>query len=222
MNARVGGLLARRWGVVPRAGLGLAALAGVIAALAGGLRGAEQLGGLATVDISAVRIGTIGIGAAALLAWASIASWPLWREVGVGIATLLGVLLLLVVVGLRTDDALVPDVRVSLAGGGWLLVMAAIMAFAGLGIALVSGFVVRDELPRALDEWPHVEKLALVLAVAGIALPPLAASGAALGQHSRLGATAQRPLALVAVAGGIAVVALWAFGLLLGALWAQP
>jgi hypothetical protein len=197
-------------------------VAGVIAALAGGLRGAEQLGGLATVDISAPHIGTIGIVAAALLAATSIARWPLWRVAGVGIATLLGVLLLLVVVGLRAGDDLVADVNVSLAAGGWLLVLAAIMAFAGLGLSLVSGFVVRDKLPPVLEEWPNGEKLALVLVVVGIALPPLAASGAALGQHYLWRARAQRPLAVAAVDGGISVAVIWALGLLLAALSAQP
>jgi hypothetical protein len=222
MTERVRGLLARRWDVIPRAGLALAALAGVIAALAGGLRGAEQLDGLATVAISTGRIAVLGLVAAVLLAGASLAPWPLWRVVGVAIATLLGVLLLLVVAGLRTDDSLVPGVNVSLSAGGWLLVLAAVMAFAGLGVALVSGFLSQDRLPSALEGWEHLEKLALALTVVGIILPPIAASGAALGQRVLNGPTGRRPLALAAVVGGIAIIVAWAVGLLVGAFLAQP
>lgn len=222
MTERARGLLARRWEVVPRAGLGLAAVGGVLAALSGGLRGAEQLGGLATVDINSGRIAAVGLVGAALLVALALAPVPLWRIIGVAIATLLGILLLLVVTGVRTDGALVADVDVSLAPGGWLLVLAAVMAFAGLGLALVSGFMAPDRLPEWLQSWPHLEKLAFALAAAGIILPPLAASGAALGQRLLQGPERRRPLALAAVTGGIAIVTVWTVGAFFGALFARP
>jgi hypothetical protein len=218
----VRGRLARPWHLVPRVGLLLAALAGLIAAFTGGLGGAEQLDGLATVDISPTRIGTIGIAGAALMVGVAVAPWPLWRVIGVGMATLLGVVLLLLVVGLRTADDLLAGVSVDLATGGWLLVLAAILIFAGIGLALVSGFVVPDEMPAGLQRRPQVDRLALVLVVMGIALPPLAASGAALGQYALHAGAGRRPLAKAAIGCGIAIVAIWALALFVGALSAQP
>jgi hypothetical protein len=136
-----GGPRYRSTSFLVRAGLAVAAIAGVLMALApsgdlvsGPAR--DDAGATATIDLEPA-VGALGVAAAVLLAGAAAAPW-LWAHLaGVALGTIVGATAGLIVLTGRTSDDFVADADVSLERGGTLLVLAFWVGLAGVVAALI-------------------------------------------------------------------------------------
>ena len=136
-----GGPRYRSTSFLVRAGLVVAAIAGVLMALApsgdlvsGPAR--DDAGATATIDLEPA-VGALGVAAAVLLAGAAAAPW-LWAHLaGVALGTIVGATAGLIVLTGRTSDDFVADADVSLERGGTLLVLAFWVGLAGVVAALI-------------------------------------------------------------------------------------
>ena len=143
-----------------RAGLALAAVAGLLMALAptgdiasGPARDAPRT--TATIDLEPA-VGALGVAGAVLLAAAAAAPW-LWAHLaGVALATIVSATAGLIVLTGRTSDDFVADVNVSLERGGVLLALAFWVGLAAVVVTLI-GF---RRVAMAEDPAPEGEAAA--------------------------------------------------------------
>jgi hypothetical protein len=117
---------------------------------------------------------------------------------------------------------------VVLAGAGWLMLAGSLALFAGTAIAL-AGFRLPARGPDPAAAPREGKAVAsLVLSIAGLMLPFLCAPGIALGLlavddvRTTGGRIGGRGVAIAGVVVGGVGLALWAVGLILGMLLAQP
>ena len=118
-----------------RAGFGVAALGGVLAAATAGSTAVTQEP-FGSIEVTGAGAWVGGI-AAVLCVAAAVVRWPWARVAGVGVATFFAVFLSIAVISFRTSDELEPGVDVSLAGAGWLMLAGALLLFAGAALALL-------------------------------------------------------------------------------------
>lgn len=211
--------------ILGRAGFAVAAVGGVLTAATAGSTAVEQ-GDFGYIEVAGGS--WIGVVAAVLCVAAAAAPWVWARVTGVGIASFFAILVAFALIGFRTSEELLAGEDVTLASAGWLMLASSLLLFAGTAIAL-AGFrrPARGPDPAAA---PREGKAAasLVLSVAGVLLPFLAAPGIAMGLLARDdvrttgGRIGGRGVAIAGVVVGSVGLALWALGLILGMLLAQP
>lgn len=219
--------------MVVRAGIGLAAIAGVVAVTSVGKVIAAQERPLFGSSGTAVEVEAgVWTAAAAAVALALCAALPwLWtRLVGIGIAGVLGLSTGFAVITSRMSDrfsSLGSDV--SLESGGWILVAATFLAFAGMVLALVGvGWLATT---RGRPAGNGLSITALVLGIVGIGAPatqPLAVAFGLLGMGGlsrRDGAPdngSGRGMAIAGLILGLVTIALWWLIVLIAMFVAQP
>ena len=211
----------------------LAGRGGLIAAAVGGALTTATVGSTAVTQdpfpgIEVTGGAWVGAIAAVLLVAAAAVRWPWARVTGVSVATAFAVFIGFAVIGFRTSDDLVPGVDVSLARAGWMMVASSLLLFAGVAVALA---FLRAPV-RAPDPAPAPGEgkgvAALVLGILGLFLPFLAGPAVALGLfaiddvRASGGRVTGRGMAVAGLVLGIVSLALWAVGMLLGMLLAQP
>lgn len=210
--------------ILSRAGFVLAALGGVLTAASAGSTAVEQ-GDFGYIEVAGGS--WIGVVAAVLCVAAAAAPWVWARVSGVGLSSFFAILISFAVVGFRTSEELLPGVDVTLAAAGWLMVCGSLLLFAGTAVALV-GFRSRGGPDPASAPREGKALSSLVLAVSALMLPFLAAPGVALGllalddNRSTGGRIGGRGVAIIGIVVGSVMLALWAVGLTLGMLLAQP
>ncbi|HTI35690.1 MAG TPA: DUF4190 domain-containing protein [Miltoncostaea sp.] len=213
------------WTVLGRAGFGLAAVGGVLTAATAGSTAVDQ----EPFGYIEVAGGSwIGVIAAVLGVAFAAAPWPWARLTGVGVTTLFALLVSFALIGFRTSDDLVPGVDVSLGAAGWLMLISALLLFAGTAVALVGLRRPAGGPDPTLDPKDGKAVASLVLGIIGLFIPVTAAPAVGLGLFAmddvrvtggRIGG---RGLAVAGFVLGIVSLSLWALGLLLGMLLAQP
>jgi hypothetical protein len=212
-----------------RAGLAVAAVGGILAGAAAGKVVVEQVSlGTLVRTITLEGGAWIGIVGAVLCAAAAAAPWIWARLAGLGVAWLFGLILSFAVIGFRTDGDLIAGLDVSLDTGGWLMVIGALLFFAGTAVALVG--LRRPARGPDPGARPADGKgvTALVLGIVGLVIPVTAPPAAGFGlmgmDDARLteGRVGGRGLAIAGFVLGVVSMCLWGIGLLLGMLLAQP
>lgn len=211
--------------ILGRAGLIVAAVGGVLAAVTSGSEVVDQEG---FVSISVTQGAWLGIVGTVVCLAAALAPWVWARLTGLGVAMLFGVIFAFAVIGFRTSEDLVGGIDVSLSRGGVLLMSASLLFFAGTAIGLV-GFRKAVRGPEPGVQAAEGKGVAsLVLGIVGLLIPPLAppAVGLALmgmddvrASGGRIGG---RGIAIAGLVLGIVSFVLWGVGLLLGMAFAQP
>ena len=213
--------------IIGRGGFVLAAIGGVLMGTTNGGTAVEQ-GDFGRIEVAGGA--WIGIVAAVLCGAAAIAPWSWARLSGVGISSLFALLVAFALIGFRTSDDLLPGADVSLGGAGWIMLIAALLLFAGTAVAL--WFLrVPVRSPAAVEEpTPKAGKnvASLVLGIIGVLIPVTAAPAIGLAlfafddvraSDGRIGG---RGLAVAGLVLGIVSLGLWGLGLTLGMLLAQP
>lgn len=218
--------------VLARAGIGLAAIAGVIAVVSLGKVLVRQP---TVLFEDSARVSEVGggvwtaAGGAVLLALGAALPWLWARFAGVGLAGLMTLSLGFSVIGARTSDRFLesgPDV--TLGPGGVVLVVATFTALAGTALALV-GMVLLAGAMRRGRTWPGLGIASLVLGIVGIIVPvcqPLAVSFGAFGMGGFGDRTERtengRGMALSGFVLGLCGLALWWLIITLAVFLAQP
>ncbi len=210
--------------VLGRAGFVLAAAGGVLTAATAGSTAVEQ------DDFGYIEVAGgswIGLVAAVACVAAAAAPWAWARVAGVGVSSFFAVLVAFALIGFRTSDELLPGVDVTLAGAGRLMLGGSLLLFGGTAVAL-AGLRARGGPDPASAPREGKAVVSLVLSVAGVMLPFLAAPGVALGLlalddvRATGGRIGGRGVAVIGIVVGSVALALWAAGLTLGMLLAQP
>jgi hypothetical protein len=213
------------WTPLGRAGFGVAAVGGVMTAATAGSTAVEQ----EPFGYIEVAGGSwIGVVAAVLGVAAAAAPWPWARLAGVGITSLFALLVAFALIGFRTSDDLVAGVDISLGPAGWLMLVSALLLFAGTALALIGLRRPARAPDPALDPKEGKAVASLVLGIVGVVLPVLSAPAIGLGlfamddvrvSDGRIGG---RGMAVAGFVLGIVSLSLWGLGLILGMLLAQP
>jgi hypothetical protein len=208
-----------------RIGFGVAAAGGALTAATAGSTAATQ-GGFSSIEVTGGA--WIGVVAAVLCVAAAAAPWAWARLVGLGVSSLFALIVAFAVIGFRTSDDFVPGVDVSLGTAGWLMVIGSLTLFAGTALAVIHLRVpVRGPVPGAAP-GDGKGAASMVLGIVGLLLPFLSAPAIGLAQfamddvRATEGRTGGRGMAIAGLVLGIVSLSLWAFGLLLGMLLAQP
>ena len=213
------------WTVLGRAGFGVAAVGGILTAATAGSTAVEQ----EPFGYIEVAGGSwIGVVAAVLGVAAAAAPWPWARLTGVGITSLFALLVSFALIGFRTSEDLVAGVDVSLGPAGWLMLIGALLLWAGTALALIGLRRPAKAPDPSLDPKDGKAVASLVLGIVGMIIPVTAAPAIGLGLFAmddhrvtggRIGG---RGLAIAGFVLGIVSLSLWGLGLLLGMLLAQP
>lgn len=225
--AGVAGVRGRQypWTILGRAGFGIAAVGGVLTAATAGSTAVEQQP-FGYIEVAGGS--WIGVIAAVLGVAAAAAPWPWARLAGVGVTTLFALLVSFALIGFRTSDDLLAGVDISLGAAGWLMLVSALLLFAGTAVALIGLRRPARGPDPTLDPKDGKAVASLVLGIVGLFIPVTAAPAVGLGLFAmddvrvtggRIGGRGQ------AVAGfvlGIVSLSLWGLGLVLGMLFAQP
>lgn len=213
------------WTILGRAGFGIAAVGGVLTAATAGSTAVEQ----EPFGYIEVAGGSwIGVVAAVLGVAAAAAPWPWARLTGVGVTTLFALLVSFALIGFRTSDDLVTGVDVSLGAAGWLMLIGALLLFAGTAVALIGLRRPARGPDPTLDPKDGKAVASLVLGIVGLIIPVTAAPAVGLGLFAmddvRVtgGRVGGRGLAVAGFVLGIVSLSLWGLGLLLGMLLAEP
>ena len=211
--------------VLGRVGFGVAAVGGVLTAATAGSTAVDQ-DPYGYIEVAGGS--WIGVVAAVLGVAAAAAPWPWARLAGVGVTTLFAILVSFAVIGFRTSDDLVPGVDVTLGPAGWLMVVGALLLFAGTALALIG----LRRPTRGPDPSLHPREgkavASLVLGIVGMLIPVTAAPAIGLGLfamddvRTTGGGIGGRGMAVAGFVLGIVSLSLWGLGLLLGMLLAQP
>lgn len=223
-----------------RMGLALIALAGLVALVApwmgdlvrGGAAANPELstvvaldGGTATAVVleGLIAIGA-GIGAAAIpRLWAQLAGLVVG---GAAAATFA-----FTVIQARGSSSLSPDVEITLLAGAQTLLVAALLAAAGVVVALLSMHRVpawtTDQVDDAEPRNPTAGIVALALSILGVLMPLLPALGIAVGAVTVTDARASEGrlrsgAALAAIVVGALLLAVWSTLVAQGILTAEP
>lgn len=208
-----------------RAGFALAAAGGVLTAATAGSTAVEQ-GSYGYIEVSGGS--WIGIVAAVLCVGAAAAPWVWTRVAGVGVSSFFAILVAFALIGFRTSEDLLPGEDVTLATAGWLMLAGSLLLFGGTAVALAG--LRRPARGPDPTSAPREGKAvsSLVLSVASVMLPFLAAPGIALGLlagddvRATGGRIGGRGVARAGVIVGAVSLALWALAMLLSMLLAQP
>lgn len=213
------------WTILGRAGFGVAAVGGVLTAATAGSTAVEQ----EPFGYIEVAGGSwIGVVAAVLGVAAAAAPWPWARLTGVGVTTLFALLVSFALIGFRTSDDLVKGVDVSLGSAGWLMLIGALLLFAGTALALIGLRRPARGPDPTLDPKDGKAVASFVLGIVGLIVPVTAAPAVGLGLFAmddvRVtgGRVGGRGLAVAGFVLGIVSLSLWGLGLVLGMLLAQP
>lgn len=224
-----------------RIGLLLVALAGVVGALAPLAGDLVRGGSVADPEVSTV----IGFSDATttslvlqgliafLIAVAAARITALWGQLlGLIVATVAAATFAITVVQARTSDRLSPDADVETLAGGQVLLLAALLAAAGIVTILIA---VQGIAPLGADDpppddprrQPTAGMVALVLGVAGMLIPLCPPLAIAVGGIAITDARARRPegrkgAALIGVVAGALMLAVWSSLLIQAALSATP
>ena len=174
---------ARRRGLYPwtplgRAGFGVAAVGGILTAATAGSTAVEQ----EPFGYIEVAGGSwIGVVAAVLGVAAAAAPWPWARLTGVAITSLFALLVSFALIGFRTSDDLVAGVDVTLGPAGWLMLVGALLLFAGTALALIGLRRPAKAPDPSLDPKDGKAVASLVLGIVGVIIPVTAAPAIGLG-----------------------------------------
>jgi hypothetical protein len=213
------------WTILGRAGFGIAAVGGVLTAATAGSTAVEQQP-FGYIEVAGGS--WIGVVAAVLGVAAAAAPWPWARLTGVGVTTLFALLVAFALIGFRTSDDLVTGADISLGAAGWLMLIGALLLFAGTAVALIGLRKPARGPDPTLDPKDGKAVASLVLGIVGLFIPVTAAPAVGLGlfalDDTRVtsGRIGGRGLAVAGFVLGIVSLSLWALGLLLGMLLAQP
>jgi hypothetical protein len=209
-----------------RAGFGVAAVGAIVAAAATGSVAVTQ-DALGERSVEVAGAGWVAVCAVigALCVGAAVAPWPWARVAGVGISTAFGAFVSFALIAIRGDEIFRQGLDVSLDTGGWLLLLGSLLLFAGTALALV-GLRRPVAGPDPAGSPGQGKAVAsLVLGIVGIPLLVTAAPALALALSAlddvRAGAGG-RGMAIAGLVLGIVALSLWALGLTLGMLLAQP
>jgi hypothetical protein len=213
------------WTALGRAGFGVAATGGILTAATAGSTAVEQ----EPFGYIEVAGGSwIGVVAAVLGVAAAAAPWPWARLTGVGVTTLFALLVSFARIGFRTSEDLVAGADVTLGPAGWLMLIGALLLWAGTALALIGLRRPAKAPDPSLDPKDGKAVASLVLGIVGVIIPVTAAPAIGLGLFAmddvrvtggRIGG---RGLAIAGFVLGIVSLSLWGLGLLLGMLLAQP
>lgn len=213
------------WTPLGRAGFGVAAVGGILTAATAGSTAVEQ----EPFGYIEVAGGSwIGVIAAVLGVAAAAAPWPWARLTGVAITSLFALLVSFALIGFRTSDDLVAGVDVTMGPAGWLMLVSALLLFAGTALALIGLRRPATAPDPGLDPKDGKAVASLVLGIVGMIIPVAAAPAIGLGLFAmddvrvsggRIGG---RGLAVAGFVLGIVSLSLWGLGLLLGMLLSQP
>jgi hypothetical protein len=208
-----------------RAGFGVAAVGGVLVAATAGSTAVTQ-GGLSSIEVAGGS--WLGVIAAVLCVAAAAAPWAWARIAGVGVSSFFAIVVSFAVIGFRTSEDFIPGIDVSLGAAGWLMVIGALLLYAGTVVSLV---FLRTPAPGAdPSALPGEGKgvAALVLGIVGVLLPFLSAPAIGLALFATDdvragdGRVSGRGMAIAGLVLGIVSLSLWGLGLVLGMLLAQP
>jgi hypothetical protein len=213
------------WTPLGRAGFGVAAAGGIMTAATAGSTAVEQ----EPFGYIEVAGGSwIGVVAAVLGVAAAAAPWPWARLTGVGITSLFALLVSFALIGFRTSDDLIAGTDITLGPAGWLMLISALLLFAGTALALIGLRRPAKGPDPSLDPKDGKGVASLVLGIVGVIIPVTAAPAIGLGLFAmddvRVtgGRVGGRGLAVAGFVLGIVSLSLWGLGLLLGMLFAQP
>jgi hypothetical protein len=210
-----------------RAGLLVAALGGLVAAVA-------PLGDLTSGASASYHFGggfgAIGVIAAILLTLAALLPWLWARIAGLALAVLFAAIYGAVVISGRTGDVYPSGVHVRLDSGGVLLVVAFALTMIGLVLALVG---LRRPAPAGSrpDEPPGTvgkAVAALILGICGLLVPICAALAVGFALLARDDARASggvrtgEGMAIAGLALGIVALVAWGLGIAVAMGTAQP
>lgn len=208
-----------------RAGFGVAAVGGVLVAATAGSTAVTQ-GDFSSIEVAGGS--WLGVIAAVSCVAAAAAPWAWARVAGVGISSFFAILVSFAVIGFRTSEDFIPDVDVSLGTAGWLMVIGALLLFAGTAVALVFLRVPAPGPDPSLRPGDGKGVAALVVGIVGVLLPFLAAPAIGLALfamddvRASAGRVSGRGMAIAGLVLGIVSLSLWGAGLVLGMLLAQP
>lgn len=218
--------------ILGRAGFGVAAVGGILAALSAGKVAVEQTEPF-NVTISVGGGSWLGIVAAVICLGGALSPWLWGRTTAAVLAWLFGTLIAFAVIGFRTDDIFLTGPNagdVSLGTAGWLMALGAILLFVGTALALWGiRRPVQDVDERAVQNPREGKAVAsLVCGIVGllIIIPAPAAVSLALGafddDRASGGKVGYRGMAVAGLVMGIVALALWGIGLTLAMFFTQP
>lgn len=208
-----------------RAGFGVAALGGVLVAATAGSTAVTQ-DGLSSIEVAGGS--WLGVIAAIVCVAAAAVPWAWARIAGVGASSFFAIVVSFAVIGFRTSDDFTRGIDVSLGTAGWLMVIGALLLYAGTVSCLV---FLRTPAPGGdPSARPGEGKgvAALVLGIVGVLLPFLSAPAIGLALFAMDdvragdGRVSGRGMAIAGLVLGIVSLTLWSLGLVLGMLLAQP
>ena len=209
---------------IGRAGFVIAAIGGVLVAVTAGSTAVDQ----GVVTISVAGGSWIGVVAAVLCVAAAAVPFVWARIAGVTVSGLFALLVSFALIGFRTSDDLIEGIDVSLGAAGWMMLIGAILLFAGTAVALYGFRVPAREPDPSRDPSSGKALISLILGIVGVLIPVASAPAVGVGllaldddrvTDGRLGGRGQAKAGIIL---GIASLCVWGVGLLLGMLLAQP
>ncbi len=213
------------WTILGRVGFGVAAAGGIVTAATAGSTAVEQEPFGYIEGAGGAWIGGVGAG---LGVAAAAAPWAWARLAGVGVTTLFALLVSFALIGFRTSEDLVEGVDVTLGPAGWLMLVGALLLWAGTVLALVGLRRPATGPDPSLDPKDGKAVASLVLGIVGVIIPVVSAPAVGLGllamDDGRItsGRIGGRGLAIAGFVLGIVSLSLWGLGLVLGMLLSQP
>ena len=144
-------------GAVGLAGLGLGALAGVLAALAAAYdwaEGPERFSVGSTVVDYPVGVAAVGIVGAVLVTATMAAPWLWARLTGIGLVAGFGTIYAVLVLAARTSTDFEIEAEVELLTGSHLAILAYFASAAGLALALLGGRATQDPAAPPAPDLP--------------------------------------------------------------------
>lgn len=212
-----------------RIGFILAAIGGVLSALSSGKVAVEQTDPFpATITVGGGA--WIGIVVAVAAVAGALSPW-LWGRVSAAVITWLGgAFISFAVIGFRTDEIFSSSGDLSLGTAGVLMVMGALLMFAGTAIALWGIRVpVTEPDPSAVANPREGKGIAsLVSGIVGILIMVASPAAVALGlvalddDRASDGTVGSRRMAKAGIVLGVAGMAVWGIGLTLAMFLAKP
>lgn len=209
-----------------RGGLGLGALGGLLLAASGGQTAASQT--LPGTDITTTRFdmesGIWGFIVVAILIAGAAAAPPAWawaRLAGLFLSGAVAGIAAILIIAIRASDDFTSGQDFSLDAGGWLLTLAALVAFAGVAVNL---YGVARTPPPATD-GSGFGTASIIMGVASVIFPLLSTIGVAFGLTGMRAGRARgerRGLAMAGFILSLIVLASWSVPAIIAMLVVSP